>query len=442
MSLRLIAYFTAASATLLGGTVFLLENRVLSGGANAMTLSVSTLAATPQLPKLVPAPNKAPADARPSSAPTPSPPPYPLQRLVAVPDLERFGLDDQLFGKSGDRWALISSLNQSLRYIRTPQARQTYQKYPVPGFSRLRVERSLKRFRELLIQSKSAAQLQAAVMREFQLYQSVGRDGAGTVGFTGYYVPIQKASRVKTAVYRYPLYKLPSGFRQWSKPHPTRAQLEGKDALQGAKSQLKGQELVYLTDRLQVFLIHVQGSAQLQLTDGTVMSVGYAGATDHPYSSIGKELVKDGKFKLDELTLPKVLDYFQQNPAALDDYLPRNQRFVFFKNTKGSPPLGSLGFPVMADRSIATDKTKMPPGALALIHTQLPDRQLTQQSISRFVLDQDTGSAIQGPGRVDVFLGTGDLAGQRAGLVNGVGQLYYLLLKESPEAALPPLKLR
>ncbi len=363
------------------------------------------------------------------AAPNPVIPTVPLRVVSPLPDLEKLGLDDRLFGQSGDRAALVSALNQSLRYLQTPQAQKAYRNYAVPGFTRQRVEQSLQRFRQLLLQAQSAAQLQAAVQQEFQFYESVGKAGQGNVQFTGYYVPVQRASRMKTAVYRYPLYKLPPDFASWSQPHPTRAQLEGKDGLQGAKSQLKGQELVYLADRLQAFLIHVQGSSKLHLTDGGTMAVGYAGATKHAYSSIGKELIKDGKFTAEELTLPKVMAYFQQHPQDLDVYLPRNHRFVFFRNTAGSPPLGSLGVPVTADRSIATDKRKMPPGALALINTQLPDRQLAAVPISRFVLDQDTGSAIIGPGRVDIFLGTGDVAGKRAGLVNHPGKLYYLLLK-------------
>ncbi|MFM2428799.1 MAG: hypothetical protein RLZZ511_12 [Cyanobacteriota bacterium] len=372
---------------------------------------------------------------KPMASPTPTPkltpkptPTLPL-RLVTPPDLVTLGVDDRLFGAQGARSALVSALNQSLRYLQTPKAQQIYRAYPVKGFTRQRMEKSLQRFRQLVLEAKSATALQAAVQKEFQFYESIGKDGQGTVGFTGYYVPVQQGSRTKTATYRYPLYQLPPGFASWASPHPTREQLEGKDGLGGDRSALKGQELVYLADRFQAFLIHVQGSAQIQLTDGTTMSVGFSGATNHPYSSMGKELIKDGKFTAAELTLPKVLDYFQRNPADLDEYLPRNRRFVFFQNTQGTPPLGSLGLPVTDDRSIATDKTKMPPGGLALLQTQLPDEKLNQVAVNRFVLDQDTGSAIIGPGRVDVFLGTGAIAGQRAGLVNAPGKLYYLLLK-------------
>jgi membrane-bound lytic murein transglycosylase A len=425
---RCLAFSSLASGLLIGGWR-------LSSAQPSINPSPSPSASpTPAIPSPFPLPTPIFPGASPSPKPSPSPTPsasptpsLPLKPLTTFP--KGLGLDDRLFAKQSDRAALIQAIDNSLRYIQTPQAERAYQTYPVKGVSRERVERSLRRFRQVVLASRSAQQLQTTVQKEFQLYESTGKDGQGLVSFTGYFEPIHKASRKPTAQYRYPLYRLPADFSSWSKPHPTREALEGKDGLQASKGKLKGLELVYLTDRLQAFLIQVQGSSRLQLTDGSSMAIGFAGATDHPYSGMGRELVKDGKFKLEELTLPKVIDYFKQNPQELDLYLPRNKRFVFFRDTKGAPPIGSLGQPVIADRSIATDKKLMPPGALALIQTQLPDSQLTQQSLDRFVLDQDTGSAIIGAGRVDVFLGTGDNAGARAGLVNAPGRLYYLLLK-------------
>ena len=330
------------------------------------------------------------------------------------------------------RQALIQAVDRSLYYLSTPKARRTYRQQS-KEFGIERVRRSLVRFKELLLTTNSPAVLEQAVKDEFVFYQSVGNDGRGRVEFTGYFEPTYTASRVRTDKYCYPLYRKPPGFKRWSSPHPTRAQLEGKDGLAN-KSLLKGHELVWLSDRLEAFLVQVQGSAKLKMTDGTTMSVGYGGTTDYPYVSIGGELVKDGVFAKDELSLPKLLDYFTANPKQLDKYLPRNNRFIFFRETHGKPPTGSLGVPVTGDRSIATDKSLMPPGALALIVAPIPDLEPTGQIdtrvVSRYVLDQDTGSAIKGAGRVDVFLGSGQLAGDRAGRLNGSGHLFYLLLKE------------
>jgi membrane-bound lytic murein transglycosylase A len=226
---------------------------------------------------------------------------------------------------------------------------------------------------------------------------------------------------------------MPPNMASWPKPHPTRLQLEGEDALQASKGLLRGLELVWLRDRFQAFLVHVQGSARLQLTDGSVMTVGFAGKTSHSYTGVGRELVKDGKFTLEELNLPKLREYFTNFPADMNKYLPKNESFVFFRDTNGVPATGSIGVPVTAERSIATDKALMPPGALALISTKLPypnaAGQLEQNAVNRYVLDQDTGGAIKGAGRVDVFMGTGDLAGDRAGFINSTGELYYPLLK-------------
>jgi membrane-bound lytic murein transglycosylase A len=267
------------------------------------------------------------------------------------------------------------------------------------------------------------------VGKEFVFYRATGHDGQGTVGFTGYFEPTYPASRTPTAQFRYPLFQQPAGFSKWPKPHPTRLQLEGQDGLQASRGLLKGTELVWLGDRMEAYLVQVQGSARLSLPNGQSMSVGYDGHTDYPYISLGKELIKDGKFRPEELTLPKLVSYFQANPAQMNQYFPRNQRFVFFRNTQGALPMGSINVPVTAERSIATDKSRFPPGALALIRAPLPNQQLTRQDTVRFVLDQDTGGAIKGPGRVDVFMGSGKLAGDRAGLINSPGALYYLLLK-------------
>lgn len=351
---------------------------------------------------------------------------------------ESLGLDEQIWGENGqpgDWRSMLASINHSLRYLRSPGAWAAYRRYPVSGITRDRILRSLERFRQLVISSRSPQELQAAVNREFVFYQSNGKDGKGNVLFTAYYEPVYTASRVPTAEYRYPIYRLPPNFASWSHPHPIRAELEGNDGMLGSQSPLRGLEMVWLRDRLEAFLVQVQGSARFQLTDGSMMTVGYAGKTDYPYTSVGKELAKDGKLPLKGLTLPVLIQYFTQYPLELNNYLPRNRGFVFFRETKGAPAVGCLGVPVTAERSIATDKSVMPPGALALIHTQVPflnnaTGQMEYRTVSRYVLDQDTGSAIKGPGRVDYFMGTGKLAGDRAGVTGGNGQLYYLLLKE------------
>jgi membrane-bound lytic murein transglycosylase A len=344
------------------------------------------------------------------------------------------GLDEQLWGKRGDKQALLTSIDNSLRYLATSRAVTAYQNYPIKEITLNRVQRSLVRFRQLVVSSRSAPELQAAVRREFVFYQSVGNDGKGTVKFTAYYEPVYTASRVRTAVYKYPLYRLPPDFQKWPKPHPKRIDLEGKNGLLGDKSRLRGLELLWFRNRLDPYMVHIQGSAQIRLTNGGRTSVGFAGGTDYAWTSIGRELAKDGKMPLSGLTMPKLITYFRQHPKELSNYLPRWERFIFFAETNGAPATGSILVPVTAERSIATDKSLMPPGALALIINSFPyptsRGKLESRLVNRFVLDQDTGSAIKGPGRVDYFMGSGELAGDRAGISGGNGLLFYLLLKE------------
>jgi membrane-bound lytic murein transglycosylase A len=358
----------------------------------------------------------------------------PVDQQNSIVQDQSLGLDDQLWGdisKPGDKQALLQSIDNSLRYFNSIRAPREYKRYPIPGFTRDRVYRSLIRFRQLVVESENAQELQSAVKKEFNFYQSIGRDKQGTVLFTAYYQPIHEASRVRTEEFRYPIYKAPANFDRWRRPYPTRAQLEGRDGL--GNGMLRGLEIAWLRDRLEAYLVQIEGSAILHFTDGTSVAIGYDGATDYPYISLGKELIKDNKVPAEGLTLPVLMKYFAQRPGELDNYIPRNNRFVFFRKKADFNAEGSLQVPLTTERSIATDKSLMPPGAIALIHFPMSYRnaegKIEKKLVSRFVLDQDTGSAIKGAGRVDYFLGTGEEVGNRAGVIADNGHLYYLLLK-------------
>ena len=343
-------------------------------------------------------------------------------------------LDQAIYDEKNDeianKKALLQSIDYSLQYLQTEQAIKAYQKSDI---TRERVYKSLQRFRQLLISTKSPQALQAAIEKEFIFYQSVGRDNKGTVLFTAYYEPLYLASRQPTKEFRYPAYRSPADLESWAKPHPSRSELEGVDGLQGSKGKLKGLELFWFKDRLEPYMIQIQGSAKLKLTDGTQTTIGYAGNTAYNYRSLGRSLVDDGKFPLEGLNMPIILDYFRKHPQDLNIYIPRDQSFVFFQETYGKPAQGSISVPLTPERSIATDKSLMPPGALALIRAPFPyinkSNKIENRLVSRYVLDQDTGGAIKGAGRVDYFLGTGEAAGERAGVTVSNGQLFYLLLK-------------
>ena len=352
---------------------------------------------------------------------------------ASLPEDENYFIDNQIWGENGDKQNLLAAIDYSLSYIKTSKAKAAYQKYIIPEITKERVEKSLKRFRELVVNSQNSEELQQAVNREFILYKSIGSDNQGNILFTGYYKPIYQASREQTSEYQYPVYRLPDDFDSWSKPHPTRLDLEGADALQADQGKLKGLELYWLKSRIDAFIAQVQGSAVLEFSDGSTTSINYAGNTDHEYVSLGKELIKDGKLEQEGITLEKVINYLEENPESQDEYLPRNPRFIFFRDTKDAAAIGSLNVPVTPERSIATDKSLMPPGALAIIRAPFPfinQGKIEQRLVSRYVLDQDTGGAIKSPGRVDYYIGIGKEAGDRAGAIVNQGELYYLLLKD------------
>jgi len=192
---------------------------------------------------------------------------------------------------------------------------------------------------------------------------------------------------------------------------------------------LAGRELVYLSSRLDAYIIEVNGSAKLNMRDGATMYVGYAGTNGHEYTSVGGLLVEDGKLSGAKLSLPAIRQYFVQHPYELSSYIRRNDRFVFFSEYDGSRwPAGSMGFRVMPMRTLATDKAIFPRGSVVLVNTRMPGA-IGSRSFNQVMLDQDTGGAIRAAGRADIYIGIGREAEVLAGRQVAQGQMYYLLLK-------------
>ena len=360
------------------------------------------------------------------------PPGAPALRLIEDPAL----LPDFRAAWRTDRDALLTALDHSIRYFTYPSSRRYY---PIQGITHERAAQSLIAFREILAASRSGSEFSARVLSAFDVYQSVGCDNRGTVLFTGYYTPIFDASRVRTEEYRWPLYKLPPdlvkdregrclGRRLESGalvPYYTRAEI-----MNGA---LDGHELIYLKDRFAAYICTVQGSAKLRLRDGSLIDVGYHGNNGHRYTSIGRLLLRDGRIRPEQLSLSGLMSYFDTHGDMLDDYLRRNDRYVFFRESE-QEPTGSLGLPVTAYCSLATDKDIYPRGCLTYVDTRVPEvgpaGTASPMPFRRFMLDQDTGGAIRAPGRADIYIGVGDRAGRIAGWTLSEGELYYLFLKD------------
>ncbi len=322
------------------------------------------------------------------------------------------------------RETLLLSIDNSLDYYK--RVKENPYGFHMAGFSHESLENTLKFFRNGFLRCRDAEELNDFVAKNFRVFQAIGKAYEGQVHFTGYGTPIYDGSLTSTGEFRYPLYKIPSDFR---KPYYTRREIEERNLL-------KGNEIAYLKSKLDAYLIHVQGSGQIRLPSGEMVYVGYGADSGHKYNSIGRMLVMDGKIPEEELTLSTLISYFDQNPHELDYYLRKNDRFIFFKRVNYAIPYGSIGVPVTPMRSIATDKKVFPAGGLAFAVIEPRKAKKTWKfwkqgkgdaEKSFFVLDQDTGSAIQTPARADVYFGIGDQAMYEAGNLNTYGQLYYLL---------------
>lgn len=335
-----------------------------------------------------------------------------------------------------DLKGLREAVGKSLNYLSKPSSRRYY---PMNGITHSRAVVSLKKFAELLDSGLAGKQLSDAVRENFDVYMSVGCDGRGTVLFTGYYTPIFEGSTVGTERFRYALYRQPEDLVKGADgeilgrrgadgritKYPSRAVIE-------STNMLSGKELIWLGDPFEAYVAQVQGSAKIRLPDGDLVGVGYAANNGREYRSISKMMVAEGLISRSRMSLSAMIDYFKRHTDKVREYTRRNPRFVFFKDEDG-PPRGSLNEPVTAMRTIATDKSIFPRGALAYIATYLPREEagVVRKSVYRgFALDQDAGGAIRAPGRCDLYMGIGDTAGRLAGYTYEEGKLYYLFIKD------------
>ena len=334
-----------------------------------------------------------------------------------------------------NRKDLAKAVQNSLHYLQKGSSKQFF---PCADITHRRNVDSLTTFAQLLDSNLSASELNSAIRAKFDVYMSVGCDNRGTVLFTGYYTPIFEGSLTKSDDFRYPLYNQPNDLVKTSTgkirgrrgrngqilPYPARAII-------AATNMLRGSELLYLSDGFEAYIAHVQGSAIVQLPNSQTMTIGYAANNGHDYRGISQFMIDDGKITSRQLSLSSMIAFFKQNPDLVSHYTNKNPRYVFFKQAD-SGISGSLNEPVIAMRSIATDKSIFPRASLTFISTSLPrltPAGVSNQIYSGFALDQDTGGAIRAPGRCDVYMGTGANAGQLAGSTYQEGKLYYLFLK-------------
>jgi len=341
-------------------------------------------------------------------------------------------------GEWEQREEILPALEESLAWIRREHAKGFY---PIAGITHERSLASLERFAEILLEARSPDTLQRLIEAEFTVYKSAGWDGrGGGVLFTAYCTPILEGSLERTPGHRFPLYALPPDLVKspsgeilgWDTAmgllpsYPSRGAIEA-----GALLDDRGLELVWLRDPIDAYIAHVNGSAFVELPDGSLLRLGYAGKNGRTYRSLGKELEADGVIPRGTASLQSIRRWAASaGEEELRDYLHRNESYVFFTPIDGNPH-GSLDVEVTAGRSLATDKTLFPRAAVVFVDAEVADDEDgVPQPFRRILLDQDTGGAIRTAGRADIYLGIGPEAERRAGRTKSEGQLYYLFLKD------------
>lgn len=255
----------------------------------------------------------------------------------------------------------------------------------------------------------------------FVPYKVSGR-GRSDGLFTGYYEPELEGSRKEKGDFKHAVYKRPPNL---VKPFLGRRRIENGE-LKG-----KGLELAYVKDPVELFFLHIQGSGRIKLDDGKTMRVGYADQNGCSYTSIGRYLVDQGVFELDEVTAPKIKNWLYNNPDKAKSAMNNNQSFVFFRELSGEGPIGGQGVALTPEHSLAVDKNFIPYGTPVWLETTLPVSESKTEPYNRLMVAQDTGGAIKGPVRGDVFFGYGKRARELAGRMKQEGQ-YYLLTPRNP----------
>ncbi|HEX7559253.1 MAG TPA: MltA domain-containing protein [Usitatibacter sp.] len=277
----------------------------------------------------------------------------------------------------------------------------------------------------------------------FDPYQVVNADDSASGMVTGYYEPLLHGSRTRSQRFKYPLYAVPKDLLviDLSSVYPDlkhrrlRGRLEGNRVVPyyargdiDTGATLRGNELVWVDDAVDAFFLHIQGSGQVELENGERMRVGYADQNGHPFRSLGRLLIERHEIAPERASMQGIKDWAKHNPSKVQDFLNSNPSYVFFRELPGDlpGPIGALGVPLTAERSIAVDPRVVPLGVPVYLATTWPN---AQDPLNRLMVAQDTGGAIAGGVRADFFWGFGDAAGSLAGRMRQSGRMWVLLPK-------------
>jgi len=351
-----------------------------------------------------------------------------------------------------DRGSLISAIRRNIRYLELLDP-ETIFHYGNQAVTCRHVKESQQAFLKLLDENPDPEAFDRAIRKNFLVFRATGREGNEKVLFTGYFEPLYEARMSPDDTFRYPIYHRPADlitadlslFRsdlngekivgrlkdQQLLPYFSRYEIDEAKALEG-----RNLEIAWLKDPVDVAFLQIQGSGRLRLRDGSMIHVGFSGSNGLAYRSIGKYLADKGHLLMADISMQSIRSYLKEHPDIVKEVLYTNPSYVFFERLPAGP-LGNIRVPLTPGRSLALDAKIFPKGALAFISCQKPslksDGTVAEWNrFSRFVLNQDTGGAIKGAGRADIFWGSGPYAEAAAGHLKHEGELY-LLIKKLPQ---------
>jgi len=273
-----------------------------------------------------------------------------------------------------------------------------------------------------------AGETRAGARQFFELLFRPVLIGDGPALFTGYYEPELPGSLTRTPRFTHPLYAKPPELVEGRVYH-------SRQAIEGGALRGRGLEIAWLDDPVELYFLQVQGSGRVRLADGRVVRFGYGGKNGHPYRSIGQELLRRGTHTMAEVSAQAIKAWVRANPQAGRNLLNSNPSYVFFLRLDGLPadkgPIGAMGRSITTLRSVAIDPAHTPLGAPVWVEKDGRD------PIRRLMIAQDTGGAIKGVQRADIFYGTGLAAGEAAGRIKDGGRMLVLLPIDRAYALLP-----
>ena len=295
------------------------------------------------------------------------------------------------------------------------------------------------------IKEPSNENIQNYFKKYFNVYTATNLDGSDTGMITGYYQPILKGSKVKTAQYKVPLYTTPKDLItvDLSEVYPElkSKRLRGKLAgnklvpylsraeIDGQGSPLAGNEIVWVEDPVEAFFLEIQGSGIIHFDNGDIMQIGYADQNGYPFKAIGSTLIQKKEITMAEASMEGIKNWARKNINKLREFLNINASYVFFRKLPDDlpGPIGALGVSIEAERSVAIDPKFIPLGAPIFLSTTQPN---TTDPLERLMVAQDTGGAIRGGVRADFYWGSGYEAGRKAGSMKQQGKIWTLLPKD------------